>query len=188
MASAGWPPRPDEPAPAHAATSAGEVDSGAIRDDAQAVKNMVLRQLTGAARTRAQLERSLSRKGVPDDMAAAVLDRFEEVGLVDDQAFAQMWVESRAGNLGRSRRALLAELAAKGVPLDTARAAVGSLDEESEDQAAQAFAERRFRTMGGLDRRVAEHRLFGALARRGFSHAVAARVARETASGNGQTR
>ena len=49
----------------------------------------------GSARSRSELSTKLARKGVPAEVAARLLDRFEEVGLVDDQAFARSWVESR---------------------------------------------------------------------------------------------
>ena len=53
---------------------------------------IVLRQLTASPKSRLQLERKLAERNVPEDVAAAVLDRFEEVRLVDDAEFADMWV------------------------------------------------------------------------------------------------
>ncbi|MEV4259258.1 regulatory protein RecX, partial [Spirillospora sp. NPDC049652] len=56
---------------------------------------MCLRLLTGSPRTRAQLADALRRKDIPDEVAEHVLGRFTDVGLIDDEAFAQSWVRSR---------------------------------------------------------------------------------------------
>ena len=49
-----------------------------------------------APRTRKQLAEKLADRDVPADVATAVLDRFEEVQLIDDAEFARMWVRSRS--------------------------------------------------------------------------------------------
>lgn len=54
-----------------------------------------LRLLTGTPRTRKQLADALRKREIPDDAAEEVLSRFEEVGLINDSAFADAWVESR---------------------------------------------------------------------------------------------
>ncbi|MFC7732812.1 regulatory protein RecX [Actinomadura keratinilytica] len=58
-------------------------------------REICLRMLTAAPRTRAQLADALRRKKVPDEVAERVLGRFTDVGLIDDEAFAQAWVQSR---------------------------------------------------------------------------------------------
>ena len=73
----------------HRAASASE----ACRDDPEAVaRKILLDQLTGRARSRSDLAARLAQRDVPDEIAARLLDRFEEVGLVDDAAFARGWV------------------------------------------------------------------------------------------------
>src|SRR5690349_16392463 len=78
-------------------------------------RDVCLRLLTVRARTRAELEAQLTKRGYPDDVSARVLDRLIEVGLLDDAAFAQEWVRSRRENSGKGKRALAAELRTKGV-------------------------------------------------------------------------
>ena len=58
-------------------------------------RKILLDQLTGQARSRAELSAKLARKRVPPEVAASLLDRFEEVGLVDDAEFVREWVRSR---------------------------------------------------------------------------------------------
>ena len=55
-------------------------------------REIVLRMLTASPKTRSQLAEGLRRKDCPDDVAAAVLDRLEGVGLIDDATFAADFV------------------------------------------------------------------------------------------------
>ena len=105
MSTAFRPPPPIEP---------GEAPS----DPENVARILVLRRLDAAPRTRVELERYLAQRGIPDDVACAVLDRFTEVGLIDDRAYAQGWVSSRHGTRGLGKRAVAQELRRKGVADD----------------------------------------------------------------------
>src|SRR4051794_34767619 len=142
-------------------------------------RNICLRALTGAAKTRQQLAELLARKDVPDDAAAAVLDRFTEVGLIDDAAFARAWVSSRQAGRGLARRALGAELRAKGIEPEIAAAALEEVDPQDEWDAARRLVARRLPSMQRLDRQTAERRLIGMLARKGYGGGLASTVVRE---------
>jgi regulatory protein len=108
-----------------------------------------------------------------------VLDRFTEVGLIDDAAFAAAWVSSRHAGRGLGRRALGAELRRRGVDTAIVEAAVDEVSGEDEETAARALAHRRVRTMTGLPADTQMRRLVGMLARKGFSQGLAMRVARD---------
>lgn len=70
--------------------------SGTDRNDTgQTARNIVLRQLSSAPKTRQQLSEKLADREIPEEIIREVLDRFEEVELIDDAAFAQSWVRSR---------------------------------------------------------------------------------------------
>ena len=84
-------------------------------DPAAVARAIVLRQLTNSPKSRLQLARKLAERNVPDDVAEAVLDRFEEVKLVDDADFADMWVRSRSQSRKLAKGALRRELAEKGI-------------------------------------------------------------------------
>jgi regulatory protein len=116
---------------------------------------------------------------VPDEAAEAVLDRFTEVGLIDDAAYARAWVSSRQAGRGLARRALSSELRAKGVDPEVAAEAVEVVDDEDERAAAQRLVERRMPSMRRLDRTTATRRLMGMLARKGYNGGLAAAVIRE---------
>ncbi|WP_239521164.1 regulatory protein RecX [Blastococcus saxobsidens] len=152
--------------------------------DPEAVARAVcLRALTGAPKTRKQLADLLAERDVPEEAAATVLDRFTEVGLIDDAAFARAWVNSRQAGRGLARRALSSELRAKGVDPEVAAEAVELVDDEDERAAAHRLVERRARSMSRLDRTTATRRLMGMLARKGYSGGLAAAVVRDVLDG-----
>src|SRR5438552_19024921 len=76
---------------------------------------LCLRLLTARARTRAELEGQLAKRGYSDDVSRRALDRLAQVGLVNDEDFAEQWIRSRRVNAGKGKRALAAELRIKGV-------------------------------------------------------------------------
>lgn len=148
--------------------------------DPEAVaRQIVLRKLSAQARTRVELERALQAKNVPPAVATGVLDRMEELRLIDDAGFARDWVESRQGRRHLSKGALRRELHTKGVPKDEIEAALQGVGPAEELSAARALAAKKVRGMGGLDRAVRYRRLAGALGRRGFGSGVISQVLAE---------
>jgi regulatory protein len=148
--------------------------------DPEAVaRNLCLRALTGAPKTRQQLADMLAGRDVPEHAAETVLDRFAEVGLIDDAAFARAWVSSRQAGRGLARRALSAELRAKGVEPEVAAEAVEAVRDDDEREAARRLVDRRVAAMRRLDRATATRRLMGMLARKGYNGGLAAAVVRE---------
>lgn len=140
---------------------------------------ILLRQLSAAPRSRAQLAEKLTARDVPQDVADRLLDRFEEVGLVDDAAYAEMLVRSRHQDRGLARRALAQELRRKGIDGDVAEQALEQIDDDAELAAARDLAERKARSSSGLDLVKRRRRLAGMLARKGYSPGVAMRVVTE---------
>ena len=63
-------------------------DLGPPADPEAVARAIVLTKLTAQARSRHELTDALAAKAVPADVAKQVLDRFTEVGLVDDAASA----------------------------------------------------------------------------------------------------
>jgi regulatory protein len=175
--------RPRRPAASHDDPLNPDVVAGSPEDDMgdpeSVARGICLRALTGAPKTRQQLADLLAQRGVPDDAAETVLDRFTEVGLIDDAAYARAWVSSRQAGRGLARRALSAELRAKGVDPEVAAEAVETVDDEDERAAAQRLVERRVASMRRLDRATASRRLVGMLARKGYGGGLAAAVVRE---------
>ncbi|PZW47099.1 regulatory protein [Humitalea rosea] len=163
--------------------------------DAARLREVALAHLGKFAATEVGLRRVLERRiarwareaevagGDPADIAAAaataraeaagVARALAQAGIVDDASFAA----ARAGRLqrgGKSRRAIAAHLAAKGVGSEVARAALPE-GEEAELLAALGALRRRRAgpfAMGESDG-VARNRALAALARAGFPRGVA---------------
>ncbi|MFE2516516.1 recombination regulator RecX [Streptomyces mirabilis] len=155
-------------------------------DPAERARAICLRLLTGTPRTRKQLADALRKREIPDDVADEVLSRFEEVGLINDGAFADAWVESRHHGRGLARRALARELRTKGVDSTLIDEAVGQLDSEQEETTARELVARKLRSTRGLDRDKRLRRLAGMLARKGYSEGMALRVVRQALEEEGE--
>ena len=151
-------------------------------------RQVCLTLLTLAPRTRAQLAVALRKRGIPDEVADEVLARFEDVGLIDDAAFARSWVESRHYSRGLAGRALSAELKQRGVAADEIRAALDEqLSPDAEVTAARRLVERRIAGTRGLPADQRTRRLAGMLARKGYPSGLAYRVIREALEAEGES-
>ncbi|MCX5424084.1 recombination regulator RecX [Streptomyces sp. NBC_00078] len=155
-------------------------------DPVERARAICLRLLTGTPRTRKQLADALRKREIPDDVADEVLSRFEEVGLINDSAFADAWVESRHHGRGLARRALAQELRTKGVDSTLIDAAVSQLDSEQEETTARELVARKLRSTRGLDRDKRLRRLAGMLARKGYPEGMALRVVRQALEEEGE--
>ncbi|MGW1539978.1 recombination regulator RecX [Streptomyces sp. NPDC002309] len=155
-------------------------------DPAERARAICLRLLTGTPRTRKQLADALRKREIPDDVAEEVLSRFEEVGLINDSAFADAWVESRHHGRGLARRALAQELRTKGVDSTLIEEAVAQLDTEQEEATARELVARKLRSTRGLDRDKRLRRLAGMLARKGYPEGMALRVVRRALEEEGE--
>ena len=164
-----------------------DAESDAPREDPEArARQVCLRLLTLAPRTRAQLADALRKRGIPDDAADEVLSRFEDVGLIDDAAFARAWVESRHYSRGLSGRALSAELKQRGIAPEEIRAAIDEqLSPEAEVSAARRLIDRKLASTRGLPPEQRTRRLAGMLARKGYPAGLAFRVIREALEAEG---
>ncbi|MFB9075039.1 regulatory protein RecX [Citricoccus parietis] len=112
---------------------------------AEVARTIVLRQLTASPKSRKQLEEKLAERDVPEDVAAAVLDRLEDVRLVDDTAYAENFVRTRQRSKGLARGALRRELQQKGVSGEAAEQALETISEDAEREAAVELVQRKIR-------------------------------------------
>ncbi|MFI2411647.1 recombination regulator RecX [Streptomyces sp. NPDC018947] len=169
------------------ATSSSRAEKGEPpRDPVEQARAICLRLLTGTPRTRKQLADALRKREIPDEAAEEVLSRFEEVGLINDSAFADAWVESRHHGRGLARRALARELRTKGVDSTLIDAAVSQLDSEQEEETARELVARKLSATRGLDRDKRLRRLAGMLARKGYPEGMALRVVRQALEEEGE--
>jgi regulatory protein len=166
----------------HRSTSSSAEPADEPAKRVEQARDVCLRLLTVRARTRAELEGQLAKRGYPDDISTQVLDRLTQVGLIDDEDFAEQWVRSRRVNAGKGKRALAAELRTKGVDNEVITAALADIDAGAERTRAEQLVRDKLRRekLGDPGDRDAENkvirRLVGMLARRGYGQTMAVDV------------
>ena len=146
---------------------------------ADAAKQVLLRRLSHAPRTRKELAKDLKDKDISDEVANVALDRFEEVGLINDQALASNYVSSQHERKGLGKNALRQQLRAKGISDDVALEAISQISDDQEFQAAFALACKKIRSLQRDDAKTQLRKIVGVLARKGYSSNLAFRVAKE---------
>lgn len=113
------------------------------------------------------------------EAADAVVDRARRAGVLDDHAFATMWVEDRGRRRGYGAARLRRELERRQVPGEVAEAALATIADRDEEAVAAEIARARLARMPTRARpEVVARRLLGHLLRRGFTAETAHRVAR----------
>ena len=160
-------------------TSGSLADLQAEADPAQAARTIVLRRLTAAPRTYAQLRDGLLERGFDISVITQVLDRYVEVGLINDAEFAEMWVRSRHSIRGNARSVLRRELRDKGVPTDEAETALATITDEAERERAGDLVRRKLASTSRLEHQARVRRLTSMLARRGYPPGICFGVVKE---------
>ena len=145
-------------------------------NDTRAAMEAAGHLLSRRAHSQAELRRKLAAKGFEDDTVEAAIARLGELKLVDDEEFAEQWVEERAQRMGLGPRRLRAELEAKGIPTEVIE---GSLPEGLGDlERAKILAAERLMKLSRLPLQKQATRLFVWLVGRGFDEETAEAAAR----------
>ena len=120
-------------------------------------------------RSEFELRQRLKRKKFAEPVIRSILDYLKEKSFVDDEAFAQAWVESRLkSSLGLRR--ITQELRIKGIDKDTIERVLEEKRKEySETEAVAEIARGRMSRLKGVEPQKARRRLYAYLLRRGFS-------------------
>ncbi|MEW1981738.1 regulatory protein RecX [Citricoccus sp. NPDC079358] len=158
----------------------------------EVARTIVLRQLAASPKSRKQLEEKLAERDVPEDVAAAVLDRLEDVRLVDDTAYAENFVRTRQRSKGLARGALRRELQQKGVSGEAAEQALETISEDAEREAAVELVQRKIRgrqlphgdsAEDRAERDKTVRRLAAMLARKGYPPGMALGIVKDVLGG-----
>ena len=152
-----------------------------VADDERKLLDAALHFLAPRPRSRVEMRRRLLTprryRALPSAEAVdRVLDRLEQMGLLDDREFAGFWVENRERFSPRSSRALGQELRQRGVSRETVDAVS---DPDRDEERALAAARQRLRTVANADYETFRTRLGQFLLRRGFSYTVARDAVRQ---------
>jgi regulatory protein len=138
-----------------------------------------LNYLSFRPRSREEVKRYLERKETPRELIDQVLVRLEQLDLINDQAFAEFWLESRARFNPKGAQAIKHELRQKGVTREVVDEVVN--DEQDEERAHQAARKKALALVGqsGMDFKTFRLRLGSFLQRRGFSYEITTRTVRD---------
>ena len=136
--------------------------------------NRALDYLSFRPRSQAEIVAYLQRHDTPDIQVEEVVERLKAAGLVDDQAFAQFWVENREQFRPRGPRALRYELQRKGINQEAIGLALEGVDPSA---GAYQAAARKAQQLSHMDWPEFSRKLVDYLARRGFDYDVAKEVA-----------
>jgi regulatory protein len=144
----------------------------------QQAVDRALNYLSFRPHSRQEVRQYLRRKGDTPDTINAVLERLDSLKLVDDQAFATFWVDSRERFSPRGSRALKNELRMKGVDREVVEEMV--TDEQDEERALLAGRKKALSLLRlpGMDQNTFRTRLSSFLQRRGFGYATCTRTVR----------
>lgn len=134
----------------------------------QRAKDQALRLLSVRARTVHEMHERLGRAGFSTDIAGQVVDWLLELGYLDDERFAQDWIEYRMRFKPKGRFALMQELRQKGISREVAERALAHVDLAAEVELARSLAAKRWKAEGGDGDEGVYRRAYASLTRRGF--------------------
>lgn len=155
--------------------SDAEIEALEAKGAIEEAYNRTLNYLSYRPRSRAEVVTYLRRRDTHENYIGAVVDRLEGVGLLDEEAFAEFWVENREKFRPRGPMGLRYELRGKGVSDEIIEQALATVDAS---KSAYRAASKKARQLGHLDRAVFSQKLVDYLARRGFDYEVAREIAR----------
>ncbi|MFN3865306.1 MAG: regulatory protein RecX [Demequina sp.] len=148
-------------------------------EPAERARDIALRLLTHSPRSVAQLRDGLVSRDVSPDVADEVIERYREVGLLDDAALSATIARTRHRERGKSRRAILVELRRKGFEQEDIDSALEQISDDDEQDAARALAVKRWNQLDGVERDKRVRRVVGLLGRKGYSPSDAFALVRE---------
>jgi regulatory protein len=147
-----------------------EIEALQQRGAVEGAYERALSYLSYRPRSRAEIVAYLEGRDVPPAQIEEIVERLIRAGLLDDDAFAQYWVENRERFRPRGLQALRYELRNKGLGDEVIERALASLDVSA---SAYRAAESKARQLRHLDPATFRRKLLDYLARRGFEYEVA---------------
>jgi regulatory protein len=146
-------------------------------DEREVTYQKALHFLSYRPRSAAEVQKNLLKRGIPGDLAQETVERLQQAGLINDEAFAKAWAENRSAFRPRGRSLLRLELRRKGLSDETVQSALA--EQADEETLAFEAARKYMRRLAGLEWPEFRRKLGGFLARRGFSYTTLAPVVSE---------
>jgi regulatory protein len=120
-------------------------------------------------RSEFELRKYMEKQKYSTHIIDTILDKLIQADLINDQRFAQMWVENRNEFRPRSQRALTFELQQHGISVAIIELALAEVDEEKN---AYRVAKKQSQKYTGLEWHEFRTKIFTYLARNGFNYDI----------------
>jgi len=132
----------------------------------------LLNLLDRGAKSSRELRTKMLEREVPENLVNHLIERFTEVGLIDDAGFAESLVNNRRSYKRLSKSAIKRDLIAKGLSIEIAEQSVAQISIDDETELAKELAAKRISQLSRFDRDVRYRRLSGYLSRKGYPHQI----------------
>jgi regulatory protein len=139
------------------------------QDAIEVALQSAIKYLSFRPRSEDEVRKNLKKKNFQDHVINEIVERLQRGGLVDDQKFAELWIENRSEFRPRSSRVLRIELRQKGIPFKIIDTIISKIDE---DHLAYQAATKQARKYRGLEWQDFRKKMYGFLARRGFDYGI----------------
>lgn len=147
----------------------------------ESVKKAVLagiKHISYKQRTRKEVADKLRDLEHTPDQIEEAIDKLEEMGFLDDEGYAEEFVDTRQVRYGRKR--IFLELRKRGIPEHIAEKALDEvLDVDAGYQKALELAKKKYAQCDGLEAQKAAARIQGMLLRKGYSYDVVNNIIKE---------
>ena len=147
------------------------------KDEGEKAYQRALNFISYRPRSSSEVERNLRKHAVTDEIIEEVIERLLSKGILDDVAFAKLWVENRSAFRPRGRYALRSELRQKGIKDAVIDQALLDIDEES---LARLATQKKLRQLAGLEWNQFRTKLSAYLSRRGFEYSLISEICKES--------
>jgi regulatory protein len=157
-----------------------KIASLVAEDQREVAFQQVIHYLELRQRSESEIRQYLRKKGYEDAVINDTLERLNNLGLLNDEQFAQAWVENRSTFRPRSRKAMAIEMRRKGIGDEAIEQALQGITQEQEASLALQAARRLVRRLEGLEWNDYRNRLSSHLARRGFDYGTIRAIVEQT--------
>ncbi len=137
----------------------------------------VLNFLSFRARSEYEINFYMLRKNWPEEVRKKIIDKLNELKLINDEDFARQWISSRSNSRLAGRSQVKFELIKKGIDKEIINKLLAEeRTSTTEKLLAEKLCRKKLERLKNLPLGEKKEKLFGLLSRRGFSSETAVEV------------
>ena len=134
----------------------------------QKILNKLLKFATLRPRSKKEIMDWFKKRKVHESIRESLLDRLKHLELIDDEKFAEWWVEQRMSFNPRGKRLLENELFSKGIEKEIIKDVLSNIDIDEVKIATELLEKKGYRWKN-LEEKRAKEKMTSFLGRKGFS-------------------